>query len=701
MINRRETCSFAVIFLISLLSYFNSFENSFHYDDYNYILNNEAFKEYVNHPFSIKQTLSSLSNRSVTLTSLYLNYSISDFNVFSFHILNFSVHTLTCLLIFILFKEISHFIQYSKTSLSVSKINMPFIGGLLFAVHPINTQTVTYISNRSTLLATFFYLLFLITFIRGSRSKSYLNQSLLFFLSLTSLVLGYGSKLIVITAPALLIVYCLFFPSPKLSISKKHVINKLTTGIAYCIIASPFLLIAFSKHITNLLSADIKFLPSYAATISMALSITKDYFSSAIYLLTELKVIVFYYMKMIFFPFNQNVDPDFPIANGLTDMSVLCSLFLIALFLTGGLYFQKKNRLIAFGIFWFYLTLLPTSSIIPLLDTAAEHRVYLPYIGIILIISVSLNNFFSKHNKSSRFPGVICLVSILLPLLLFSSLTIQRNFIWKDEVSLWNDAAKKSPWKPRPFNNVGEAYEKESNYQLAVENLKKAISLAPNYDYAHNNLGTVYGKLNQLDLAIKEYKHVLKVNDHFPTAHFNLGKAYEMKGVPDEAIKEYYLAIKKQHDFYQAYFNLANIYSRRKEYQKAIETYQEFLKYKASESAAYVELGKVFIKIEKIDEAFNYFSTAAKLDSNYVPAKIAIGNIFMMKGNLNKAEEIFQQVLRLDAKNFTAYNNLGLIYLQHEKDPSRAVYHFQKSLEINPSQPNAKSIMERIKKYSQ
>jgi tetratricopeptide (TPR) repeat protein len=429
----------------------------------------------------------------------------------------------------------------------------------------------------------------------------------------------------------------------------------------------------------------------------MPLMMTKDYFSSAIYLLTEFKVIVFYYMKMFFFPFNQNVDPDFPLATGLTDLSVLSGLLLIALFLTGGLYFQKKNPLITYGIFWFYITLLPTSSIIPLLDTAAEHRVYLPYIGIILIVSVSLNNFFRKYNKSLRFHREICLVSIFLSLLLFSSLTIQRNFIWKDEVSLWNDAAKKSPWKPRPFNNAGEAYEKESNYQLAVENLKKAISLAPDYDYARNNLGTVYGKLNQLDLAIKEYKHVLKVNDHFPTAHFNLGKVYEIKGVPDEAIKEYYLAIKKQHDFYQAYFNLANIYSRRKEYQKAIETYEEFLKYKPSMPVAYLELGKVLIKTEKVDEAFKYFSKAAELDSNYVPAKVAIGNIFMMKGNFKKAEEIYQQVLRIDPKNFTVYNNLGLIYLQQEKNRGQALYHFKKSLEINPSQPEAKSIMDRIK----
>ena len=399
---------------------------------------------------------------------------------------------------------------------------------------------------------------------------------------------------------------------------------------------------------------------------------------------------------MFFFPFNQNVDPDFPLANGMTDISVIMSLFFLVLFLISGLFFYNKNKLLAFGIFWFYITLLPTSSIIPLIDTVAEHRVYLPYVGGVIFISVILNNYyFNSHNTFRRTAN---LIFIILSVLFFSFMTVQRNFIWKDEVSLWLDATKKSPWKPRPFNNLGEAYEKNGNYQKGVQALKKAVALSPDYDYAHNNLGTVYGKLNQFDLAIKEFKHVLKVNSQFPTTHFNLGKSYEMIGRLDEAVQEYLLAIKQQYDFYQAYFNLANIYFAQEAYEKAINTYQEFLKYKPSNQAAYVELGKIYIKTGNPVQAFNYFSKAVELDSSYVPAKIAIGNIFMTKGDFDTAEETYQQILRIDPENFTAYNNLGLIYLHYKNKPSQAVYYFKKSLGINPSQPDAKSIRETIKK---
>ena len=739
MLNKREACSFAVIILISLLSYFNIFENSFHFDDFGYIVNNEGLKEYFRHPTTFKPvdpivfTLLNLENRSVVMDSFFLNYSVGGFNVFGFHIFNISVHILTCLLIFVLLKETLCNFRFSKNGFkSDAGINIPLLSSLLFAVHPINTQAVTYISNRSTLLATFFFLSSFFFLIKYTRSALYSSAFSFIFLSAISLLMGFGSKPIIISFPAVFIIYYLFFLSQKSSAIKKDLLNKLTSSIGFCIIASPLILTVFSKYINSQWLSAINIKPlslinSLLSPVTMALNLTKDYISSFLYLLTEFKVIVFYYLKIIFFPFNQNVDPDFHIAQGLTDIPVLFCLFLIILLLIIGLYFYKKNPLITFGIFWFYITLLPTSSIIPLLDPVAEHRIYLPFVGIAIIFSVFLSAFYKKNQKSTA--GLIAsLIFIIAPIVILSSLTIQRNFTWKDDVSLWSDAAEKSPLKPRPFTNLGESYEKKADYQKAIHSFKKAVSLAPDYDYAHNNLGTVYGKLNQFDLAIKEYLHVLKVNDQFTEAHYNLGKAYEMKGMLDEAVQEYLKTIGQQRDFYQAYFNLASIYSRRESYKKAISTYQKFLKYADTDllsvsdfndyqayerykddylaylknkqlyPAAYFELGKIYMKTENIDMAFSYFSKALKLDSSYVPARIALGNIFMMRGSYDDAEEFFQQVLKLDPDNIAAHNNLGLIYLRYKNKPSQAVYYFQKSLKINPSQPDAKSVMEAVKK---
>lgn len=706
--------SFIVILVFALLPYFNTFAGSFHYDDYVYIVNNEAFKEYINHPFSVRQTLSTLSNRSVVLDSLYLNYSLGGFNVFGFHVLNITIHALTSLLIFIFLKSTVLFFQFSRPrNNSNVKVNIPLIASLLFAVHPINSQAVTYISNRSTLIATCCYLFSFLFFIKGilqshlftnSQRKeiNFIKVFLFYFLSITFLLVGYGSKLIIITAPVLFVVYYLFFILQR-SLIKSRFLNKLSFGILLGFLASPLFLIYLSKYINPQWLAGLKntLLSKFLGQVFMTFDVTKDHFSSTIYLLTEFKVIVFYYLKMLILPFNQNVDPDFQISTGITNISTQCALFILLSILMLGIFCYKKKPLISFGIFWFYITLLPTSSIIPLVDTVAEHRVYLPSIGIVIIVSVILSNLYYSQQIKSAGRVINCLIFIISPIVLFSILTIQRNFIWKNEINLWYDAAKKSPRKPRVFNNLGEAYEKKEDYQKAIEALKKAIAISPGYDYAHNNLGTVYGKLNQIDLAIKEYQLVLNINNRFPTVHFNLGKAYEMKGMFDEAIQEYSLAIKQQSDFYQAYFNLANIFSQRNSYKKAISTYQQFLKYKPSHPIAHFELGNMFVKTKNLDKAFSYFSKAVKLNDNLHPAKVAMGNIFMVKGNFAKAEELYKQVLKIDPDNYIAMNNIGLIYLQHKKIPSYAVQYFRKSLKINPDQPGAKSIAEIINEFSQ
>jgi len=716
MTNGRNILSILIILSIAFLSYFNTFTNSFHFDDYTYILKNEGLKEYFQHPFSFSFILSNLHHRSIVFATLFLNHSLDGFNVFGFHILNLTVHIITCLLIFLIAKEILSINLFLKTSdQSKIKLNIPLISALLFAVHPINTQAITYITGRTTSLAVCFYMASFLFFIKGIIQN--LPCKILFYaLSIVFLILGFGSKIIILTAPVMFIVYYLFFTPLKATFFKRFFECKFIRIIIQTIaITSPFILIFMSNHLNlkdihsfmddwaffliHNMNRGFEFLEILRPFLGKLIQIgSMDNLGISIYLLTEFKVIVFYYIKMIFFPFNQNIDPDFPVAHGITDAGVALSLGVIVLCLFAGIYFYKKNRLIAFGIFWFFITLLPTSSILPLRDTATEHRLYLPLAGFIMTIPLYLNQFIVRYKKSSFKQLTYFILPVFLLIIVFSTLTVKRNFVWKDEKSLWSDAAEKSPRLSRPLNNLAEAYEKKAAYQKAIDSLKKAISLAPDDEYAHNNLGTVYGKLNQFDLAIKEYLHVLEVNDKFTEAHYNLGKSYEMKGMLDEAVQEYLKTIRQQHDFYQAYFNLASIYSKRKSYKEAISTYQEFLEYKPLYPAAYFELGKIYIKTKKTDMAFSYFSKALKLDSSYVPARIALGNIFMMRGSYDDAEEFFQQVLKLDPDNIAAHNNLGLIYLRYKNKPSQAVHYFQKSLKINPSQPDAKSVMEAIKK---
>jgi len=717
MIKYRNIFSILIILSIAFLSYFNTFTNSFHFDDYTYILKNEGLKEYFQHPFSFSFILSNLHHRSIVFATLFLNHSLDGFNVFGFHVLNLTVHIITCLLIFLFAKEILSINRFLKTSdQSKNKLNIPLISALLFAVHPMNTQVITYITGRTTSIAVCFYMASFLFFIKGVRQN--LPWKILFYaLSIVFLIMGYGSKMIILTVPVMFIIYYLFF-TPLKSIFFKRFFESIFIRIIIqtIVITSPFILIFISSHL-NILSffrMDFGFLQKLFDPIQIKLmhidSMAKDNLSMTIYLLTEFKVIVFYYIKMIFFPFNQNIDPDFPVAHGITDSGVALSLGVILLCLFAGIYFYKNNRIIAFGIFWFFITLLPTSSILPLRDMITEHRLYLPLAGFILTIPLCLNQFIIRYKKSSFKQLAYFILPVFLLIIVFSVLTVKRNFVWKNEKSLWSDAAEKSPRLPRPLNNLAEAYDKEGlaygnqkNYKKAIEFLKKAIAISPTGYKYYNNLGKIYGRLGEFELATKNLKLALKYNPDYPFAHYNFGKVYELRGMLDNAIEEYSTAFKQTKDvygkkyFFEACFNLANVYDKKGEYKKALDTYLNCRKLKPSFPKIYFAIGNIFIKTGNLDEAFKYYSRAVGLDRNYHLAKIAVANVFVMKGKFSKAIEIYQQAIKSDPSNFKVHNNLGLVFLQHMNDPAQAAYHLKKSLDISPDQQKAVLLRELIK----
>ena len=724
MIKYRNIFSILIILSIAFLSYFNTFTNSFHFDDFKYIVNNEGLKEDFQHVFlsylcfpTCHDILSNLSNRPIIFYTLHLNHSLGGFNVFGFHVVNLTVHIITCLLIFLFAKEILSINRFLKTSdQSKNKLNIPLISALLFAVHPMNTQVITYITGRTTSIAVCFYMASFLFFIKGVRQN--LPWKILFYaLSIVFLIMGYGSKMIILTVPVMFIIYYLFF-TPLKSIFFKRFFESIFIRIIIqtIVITSPFILIFISSHL-NILSffrMDFGFLQKLFDPIQIKLmhidSMAKDNLSMTIYLLTEFKVIVFYYIKMIFFPFNQNIDPDFPVAHGITDSGVALSLGVILLCLFAGIYFYKKNRLIAFGIFWFFITLLPTSSILPLRDMITEHRLYLPLAGFILTIPLCLNQFIIRYKKSSFKQLAYFILPVFLLIIVFSVLTVKRNFVWKNEKSLWSDAAEKSPRLPRPLNNLAEAYDKEGlaydnkkNYKKAIEFLKKAIAISPTGYKYYNNLGKIYGRLGEFELATKNLKLALKYNPDYPFAHYNFGKVYELRGMLDNAIEEYSTAFKQTKDvygkkyFFEACFNLANVYDKKGEYKKALDTYFICRKFKPSFPKIYFAIGNIFIKTGNLDEAFKYYSRAVGLDRNYHLAKIAVANVFVMKGKFSKAIEIYQQVIKSDPSNFNVHNNLGLVFLQQMNDPAQAAYHLKKSLDISPDQQKAVLLRELIK----
>jgi tetratricopeptide (TPR) repeat protein len=205
-------------------------------------------------------------------------------------------------------------------------------------------------------------------------------------------------------------------------------------------------------------------------------------YSSIHYLLTQFRVIVTY-IRLVFLPFNQNLDYDYPVFKNFFELSVLISfLFLMTILLCANRLFSKY-RLVSFSILWFFLALLPESSFFAIKDVIFEHRLYLPLAGVSLFLVSGAYYLIGKNGLKAM------VVVLTMVLACYSVLTYQRNKVWKDPLTLWDDTVHKSPHKARGYGNRGMAYYKQGDFTHALSDFNKAIELNPNYTESYNNRG--------------------------------------------------------------------------------------------------------------------------------------------------------------------------------------------------------------------
>ncbi|MFC1510308.1 tetratricopeptide repeat protein [Candidatus Omnitrophota bacterium] len=271
------------------------------------------------------------------------------------------------------------------------------------------------------------------------------------------------------------------------------------------------------------------------------------------YFLTQFNVL-HTYTRLLIWPSNQNIDYDYPITNNVFNFSfIISTLFLLTLFIFAwGL--KNKFRMISFGIFWFFLTLSIESSIIPSEIVINEHRLYLPMVGFSFAAATILVYIFKKR-------WLLHIVSSII-LICFSFATIQRNAIWKDEISLWKDAHKKSPYKTRPLTNLGIAYKDNKDFDKAIENLSKAIILDPNNATAYTHLAFCYRYKGNVLKEVELLKKAIAINPTYALAYFGLAYHYHREGNLKNAIKYYEIALSLDPNFEAIYKNLAIAYKK-------------------------------------------------------------------------------------------------------------------------------------------
>ncbi len=672
----KKLLPYIVLSLLVAVAYGNTLDHAFQYDDVNQILK----KPWVRDTEKISEFLFNPSIRPVVILSFNLNYAISGFEVWSYHVFNILIHMGVVLMLYRLV------LLTGKGRISPGTVppafkRMAFFAAALFALHPLGTQTVTYISSRSSSLATLFYLitmeLFFSGLLRMRDSENKLDgKSFLYFSGAgITLLLGVSSKLIIITIPAMIFLYHFYF------FSGQSFLGWLRNQARLLLVIG----IPLFSYITYRLMTPEGILPT-----------GKTYMTAGQYLLTQTQVIPFEYFKKMLFPINQSIDVDFPLATDWADWSNYGGMVMLSFYLLIILRASRAHPWVAFGLAWMGITVLPTSSFVPLHDVAVEHRTYLPLVGFCIAAAGMLETGMHWMRRVSPGSEAWLLRIAMLVVVLMAALLVNRNPVWQSDVTLWADAKKKAPHFIRPYSNLGEAYDKLGNYERAIAEFKAALEINPNYTFALNNLGNVYGKLKQFELAKGYFERVVKLDPNYAPAYYNLGRAQQALRQIGDALKSYRRAYELKPHFEEALYNYSLLAIQAGQPDKAVEPLKKYIEYYPGNYQGYFGLGNAYLVLRRFEEAIIQFRKTGEIKPDYPLAFINLALAQLQSGKIDEAIATYNNLLKKSPNIAGVHLNLGLIYSKHRPDNKKALFHFQESLRLDPGQPQAVIIQNAI-----
>ncbi len=530
-----------IIFVCLLAAYANSFKNQFVYDDVEFVVRNSYIKDLGNWSLFFSD-ISSQSEfirfshyRPLVTLSFAFDYAIGGLNPVVFHVTNFLLHGLNSILIFwligLLFKD-------DLLALATA---------LLWGLHPVQTEAVSWVAGRGGIMATSFYLLSAISYIkwRLQSKRRWLACSGLAFLA------GLFCKEMVVVLPLLLILIDYLEDS-----GGKHLRKKWWFYLVLLIIAGVFWLIR--AHVVG--------------GLAMPLTWSDDFFE----ILSTMSRVMGRYFFLLFVPLGLRADYQFPVTSALLRADVILILTLIIGLLYSIFYFREKKPLVSLSLGFFFINILPVSNLIPFQVIIAERFLYLPLLGFSLLCAHLIVGL-KKWSKSLVY-GVLLLICLV-----YIGLTWRQNKVWRNEGTLWTRVIKLEPENTKARYGLGTFYLNRGQYDRAAAELEVAVRLDDTSYLAFNNLGALYKMRQDYQRAIPYFKRAIELKRDLTEAYFNLSDSYaalrdyrntaavleRLKEILPESPDLYYRLV-------LAYQELGQIQQARLNYQKLNRLYPDY-----------------------------------------------------------------------------------------------------------------------------
>jgi tetratricopeptide (TPR) repeat protein len=709
-----------IIALAAVLAYFNSFGGAFVLDDQQAIVENASLRHLwpIWAPLHATTLNSTANGRPLLNLSLALNYAISGVRPGSYHAGNLLIHLLAGLVLFGLARR-----TLERSGLGPRALVPAGIIALLWTVHPLQTEAVTYVVQRAESLMALFYLLTLYCFVRRADEG---GRPAWGWLCVLSCLAGMAVKEDMVSAPVIVLLYDRTFISGGFREAwRRH--GRLLVALAATWILLGALVATGGGN--------------RGGTIGFGVGI-----SWGGYLLTQLQAIGTY-LRLSLWP--RPLVFDYGIVGIPALPELLAGAGLVGGLLAATIYGLWRRTAWGFLGAWFFLLLAPTSLVPGTTQMIVEHRMYLP-LAAVLALGVVLARGALVRWTPGRAEGL--LLGLALTLALAGGLmTARRNRAYQTAIALWADTAAKRPASARVHASLGSALlaagrpaealpQFDEALRLdpedvgildsrgavldelhrpadAIATYGRALELRPQFARAHNDLGVVLAEQGRVEEAIVHYRFVLEHQPGNPAAHFNLGNALMQLGRPAEAIPEYAAtlqaapdyaeadcnlgralmetgqgpaaiaryeaALRLQPDYPECYYNLGNARMRLGEVPAAIDAYQQALRLRPDYAEAETNLGVAVLAAGDPAQAMAHYAAALRLDPGYAVAEYNWGNALARTGRMPEAIAHYQAALRLDGHDAGAAANLGNALFQTGQVPA-AIEAYQVALRLRP-----------------
>jgi len=620
----RKSLQVCLIVVVGLILYARTLQVPFVLDDFESIAHNPLITSlaYFSDLGSGKMFFghAGFVSRWFGYRSFALNYRMHGLDLPGYHAVNIAIHLLASLCVYWIVRltfRTPYFLKGGNSGRIGEQAGFTaLVAALLFVAHPLQTQAVTYLIQRLASLAALLYLASLACYVQGrlasrGAGKLHLSGAAWFAASLVSAFLALKTKQNSCTLPITILLYELLFFT---GAHRKRLLGALLALGALAGSAGALLALRSGKPWVELLGQ-----------LDQATRLQTD-MSRWDYLATQFRVIVTY-LRLVILPVGQRLVYDYPADQGFLNGPVLLSAaLLICLVAAGCICLQRSRawqgsegdaspllRVIAFGIFWFFIALSIESSIIPIADVIFEHRMYLPLAGLFLALAASLTLASGESGALAGWPKLPVVAGAAGVLLLLSGLTIARNETWRSEVGLWQDNTQKTPNKGGVYLNLGAAQERAGNLAGAEEAYLAANTLTVDQPFSRLDLGRLYLLSNRLDEAQKQFQEALGIDPTMGDAYNNIGKIMEMKHQDDEALKEYLKAVRYRPYLAAPYLNIGRLYAKQKRYPEAIKEYDKAIVREPAYFEAFINRGVSLLATGRKSEAVADFRRALQI----------------------------------------------------------------------------------------